>query len=378
MKGEEELILSKKRPAFFMILIQGIAFCFAMRSAAFEPTDKINIGGVLAGAYQYQIISSAPGFEDTGRGAAVFQPELLVTLTEQDEVFAKFGFAAGNALNDGISPFHIAPWAADLEDNVKDINGRSRDYLLTAWYKHTFAFSPDNALGITGGIIDATDYLDENAYAGDEYTQFMNAALVHKVHDFFPSYDLGAAAEWNIGPLDVKGVVMNVGSGDDNTYNYYGLQFGYRLNTILGEGNYRIIADRTSSDFEDPQGQKDQAMGAMVLSFDQQLGDILGAWIRFGRQDDDAAVDFQNLYSGGINILGKPWGRDKDDMGLAYALMNSGNLAIDKAHVLEAYYRAVLNEFLAISVDFQYLQDDLNDGESPRGWILGTRLTVIF
>ena len=135
------MILLNKLSAFRMILIQGIVFCFAMRAAAFEVTDRITIGGVLAGAYQYQMISAAPGFEDTGRGAAVFQPELLVTLTEQDEIFAKFGFAAGNALNDGTSPFHIAPWAADLEDNVKDINSRNRNYLLTAWYKHTFALT---------------------------------------------------------------------------------------------------------------------------------------------------------------------------------------------------------------------------------------------
>jgi len=104
-------------------------------------------------------------------------------------------------------------------------------------------------------------------------------------------------AEWNIGTMTVKGVVMNVGAGDEDTYNYYGFQFGYLLNTILGEGNYRIIADHTSRDFEDLQGHKGQARAALVLSFDQQLGDILGAWFRFGRQDDDAAFDYQNLYS---------------------------------------------------------------------------------
>lgn len=362
-----------------MLLITGIFFCAAMRATAFDFTERITLSGVLAGTYQYQTVSRASGFKDTGQGAAVFQPEMHVALTEQDEVFAKFGFAAGNALNDGTSPFHIAAWAADLEDDVKDINGRSRDYLLTAWYKHTFDFGPENALGISGGIIDATDYLDENTYAGDEYTQFMNAALVHKVHDFFPSYDLGGALEWDIGNVAVKGVVMNVGAGtDENTYNYYGLQFGYRLNTILGKGNYRIIVDHTSRYFEDLQGHIGQARAALVLSFDQQFGNILGAWIRFGRQDDDAAVDYQNLYSGGLNIIGKLWGREKDNVGLAYALMNSGNLVIDTSQVLEAYYRLVLNDYLSISADVQYMQDDLKAAESPRGWILGTRLTAIF
>ena len=107
--------------------------------SSLEIFDKISVGGVAAGAYQYQSVDDAPGFDDTGRGAFVFQPEIGFALTDADEIFTKFGFAAGNALNDAaVSPFIFAPWAADLEDDVKDINGRNRDYLLAAWYKHTF------------------------------------------------------------------------------------------------------------------------------------------------------------------------------------------------------------------------------------------------
>ena len=100
--------------------------------------DKVSIGGVVAGAYQHQSIDKTPaGFDDnTGRGAFVFEPEITVALTERDELFVKFGFGAGNALNDGTSPFTYAMWASDLEDDMKNINGRNRDHLLTAWYKH--------------------------------------------------------------------------------------------------------------------------------------------------------------------------------------------------------------------------------------------------
>jgi hypothetical protein len=93
----------------------------------YDINDKFSIGGVLAGAYQYQW---ADGDEDLGRGAISFQPEFSVRPTEKDEVFAKFGFADGNGLN-GVTAFNLAPWAADLEDDVTDINGRNRNYLLT-------------------------------------------------------------------------------------------------------------------------------------------------------------------------------------------------------------------------------------------------------
>ncbi len=55
----------------------------------------------------------------------------------------------------------------------------------------------------TGGIIDSTDYVDENAYANDEYTQFMNEALVNGPNGFAPSYDIGGAVEWEIGIWDI-------------------------------------------------------------------------------------------------------------------------------------------------------------------------------
>jgi hypothetical protein len=110
-----------------------------------------------------------------------------------------------------LTDFNLAPWAADLEDDVEDINDRHRDYLLTVWYRHTSELTENNALALTGGIIDATDYIDENAYANDEYTQFMNRALVNAPNGFTPSYDIGGAVEWEIGSWEFTAVGMNVG-----------------------------------------------------------------------------------------------------------------------------------------------------------------------
>lgn len=44
--------------------------------------DKISIGGVVAGTYQYQSVDNAPGYDDTGRGAFIFQPEVGIALTD--------------------------------------------------------------------------------------------------------------------------------------------------------------------------------------------------------------------------------------------------------------------------------------------------------
>ena len=38
--------------------------------------DKLSLGGLIAGDYQRQNVDDAQGFNNTGRGAIVFQPEI--------------------------------------------------------------------------------------------------------------------------------------------------------------------------------------------------------------------------------------------------------------------------------------------------------------
>jgi porin len=350
---------------------------FTSHALAVDINEKLSIGGVMGGAYQYQSVNNTDA-DNAGRGGLSIQPEISYRPTDKNELFAKFGFAAGNGLNE-ISPFVLAPWAAPMENDVKDINGRNRDYLLTAWYKHTFQFGESASLGLTGGLIDATDYLDENAFSNDEFTQFMNEALVNGPNVFAPSFDIGGAAELDLGNFSVRGVIMDIGENDDgNSYHFYGVQLGYMIETSLGEGNYRLIVNGTSKEFFDIDGEDKERKVCVILSFDQQLGDIFGAWIRVGKQDDKAAVDCGNLLSGGINISGQLWGREDDNFGIGYAYINGGNTDLDSSQVAEAYVRFALDEYVALTLDVQYLQDKYDDADDPNGFIYGLRLACEF
>ena len=345
---------------------------------AYDVNEQLSVGGVIAGSMQCQSLSEKAGADNECDGALPLQPELSFRPTGSDELFVKAGFASGNGLNDK-SPFVLAPWAADLHDDVKDINGSSRDYLLTAWYRHTFTLQRDATLDATIGIIDATDYLDENAYSNDEYTQFMNEALVNGPNAFLPSYDTGGVLGWSAGPWSLRGVVMSVNENDDgDDYTFYGAQLGYTLQSELGEGNYRVLVDRTSKDFHDSNGDSRHERTAILFSFDQQLGEVLGAFLRFGWQDDSAAVHYDAIWSGGIDIKGSPWNRTDDNIGLGYAYLNGGNLDIRQSQAAEAYYRFVINAHLALSADIQYMKDDRKNQENPAGFIYGMRLTAEF
>jgi porin len=344
----------------------------------------VSLGGVLSGAYQYEWVDGPPDIDDQGRGALSFQPKVSITPTEYDEIFFLFGFAAGNGLNE-VTPFNLAPWAATLEDDVKDINGRNRDYLLQAWYKHIFEFNEDHTLGLTGGIIDSTDYLDDNEYSNDEYTQFMNEALVNAPNAFLPSYDIGGAVEWGYHHFGLRGVYMNIGENDDgNNFNFYGVQLNYTIDTSLGEGHYRVAYNWTSEAFLDPDSTAEERREILIFSFDQDLGEILGAWIRFAFGSDKALVNYKAAYTGGINISGNWWGRKQDNIGIGYGYLEGADQtdeSLKNTHVAEAYVNVGVHEYLSLTFDLQYMKDRYVATASDNnvdGWIAGERATCEF
>ena len=350
----------------------------AAPTAAYDVNDNLSLGVTLAAVGQCQNVSG-DDTADSCRGAMPFQLEGAFRPAEGHELGFKLGFAAGNGLN-AISPFALAPWAADLEDDVSNINGRDRDYLLAAWYRYEAQLAEDNRLGAAIGILDSTGYLDNNEYANDEYTQFMNKVFVNSGSYGLPSYDTGAAVQWELGDWSVSAVAMNVGENDDgNNYNFFGAQLAYHFETDLGAGNYRLILAGTSDDFLDPTGTQTTRRFAGGLSFDQSLGEVVGAFLRFAWQDEDALVDYRALYSGGLNVKGAAWGREADNVGIGYAYLPGGNAGLDHTLVFETYYRFGVTDEVAITADVQWMKDDYRagtDDDDRDGWILGLRFSA--
>jgi len=352
-----------------------VAFSTAPR--AYDVTEWLSLEFVAARMGQCQDLARGGGANDDCDGALPAQSGISLRPTDNDEIYLKAGFAAGDGLNEK-SPFTLSSWAADLEDDVKDINGRW-DYLLNAWYRHDFHFRDDVSLAVTLGVIDATDYLDDNAFSNDEYGQFMNEAFVNSPQGFLPGYDLGAALALEVGRWSARAVVMEIGKNDaGNSFAFYGGQLAYRLVTPLGEGNYRVVVVGTDREFLDPTSTREERLLAGGLSFDQQLGETFGVFLRSGWQSECAAVDYDAAYSAGINIRGAAWGRENDNVGAAYGYLSGGNQGLRATHVAEAYYRLVLFEHIGLTADAQYMFDDLRAGGGPRGFIFGLRATAEF
>ncbi|UHD17734.1 carbohydrate porin [Thiocapsa bogorovii] len=384
-------------------LASGLLATFASPSRAYELNDRVSLGAVLAAAGQCQEglggsvdADGQERAENSCRGGMPFQLALDVRPSARDELYVLLGFAVEDGLN-AISPFVLAPWAVDLEDDLQDINGRGRDHLLQVWYKHTFTLGEDATLGTTFGIIDSTAYLDENAYANDEFTQFMNEAFVNSGGFNLPSYDAGAALELALGDWEIKVAALNIGENDDgNNYNFWGAQLGYRLATALGEGQYRAVMTGTSTAFFEPRPERGEETdgpenaGPLAaedtpektdlmgygLSFDQALGDRVGAFLRLAWTDHQGILDYRGLYTGGLQLGGGLWGREADTVGIAYGYLDGADTGITNTNVAELYYRFAANDVLALTADIQYMADAYDSGEDIDGWIFGMRLVA--
>jgi porin len=345
---------------------------------AHDLDESWSLTGVLAAAGQCQQISGG-ATRSNCRGGMPLQPEIIFRPDDSNEFAVKLGFAAGNALGPA-SPFAVATWAADLEDDVRHINGSGRSHLLTAWYRHRFDLGDENSAHVTAGIIDGADYLDDNAFANDEYTRFMNAALVNGPSGYVPSYGAGTALEWDGGPWSLRGVYMRVDGPDaGQAHGYLGVQGAYRVATRFGQGEYRLVLQHTSADFPAADEGGEAALRAWIISADQQLGEVLGIWARVGRQDNVAKVRFESLYSGGLSLRGRAWGRPADNVGLGLAVAQGGNLETDRLQVVELYYRAELAAAMAVTADLQHLGERTAGGSATiSGWIGGLRVTYTF
>ena len=372
---------ARLRKSFITLMSASVYYPFT--AFGYDLNDSFSIEATLTGVSQHAEIDNVideNGNErsDTARGVAVVDVGANFHPTENDEFQLTYSFAEGEAIN-GLEGFTLAPFADDLEEDLSDINSSGRYNLLEAWYKHNFELSEQTSLGITVGIIGSTGYIDENEYANDEISQFMNDIFVNNTLANLPDYDVGAALEFESGNWSIKTVIMNSENDDRNDYNYYAFQIGHHVVTRWGIGNYRIYAFTTDNEFLDRSGTDEDKLNGFGISIDQQITDSVGLFARIGTQDDDVPVDHDQMISLGVSVAGTSWNRPNDTVGIGVALLDGAkNSGINDTTALEAYYKFVISDIFDLSADAQWIEDDVEDDENPEGFLVGLRLNASF
>jgi len=268
----------------------------------------------------------------------------------------------GAGVEDELKLFSNVNADADNDENLR---------LTKAFYEHYLKSLP---LTLVFGKIGANDYIDTNEYANDECTQFLGRMFKNSVT--IELADNGPGVGIILKPADFVDVDLVLADADSNWEDMFDNiflagQVNFKPNLFNREGNYRIIAwlnDQAHTRWGDSTATKDDGYG-FGISFDQEITDNLGVFIRYGWQDpeqrlngldDDFSLEYS--WSTGLQFSGNIWGRDNDVFALAIGqaipssdYKNAGNLNAKSEGHFEAYYSYVVNDHLTLSPDIQVI-----------------------
>ena len=262
-----------------------------------------------------------------------------------------------------------------------------------------------NHLILTVGKLSATDIFDTNAYSHDPRTQFLNWALVDDGAWDYPAdakgYTGGFAAEWTFASHTLRyGIFMepqvaNELPLDARVDKAYGqvLEWEERLQVGGHPGAFRPMvfwnrahmglyqaALEESSPPDITLSRAYRSKAGAGLNWEQEVADGIGVFARAGfndgRTETWAYTEIDRSLSGGVSVNGKRWGRPDDDLGLAGVvsglssehraylaaggdgfILGDGRLDYEPEEVVEVYYLWTPIKWLAVTPDYQFVQN---------------------
>ena len=285
--------------------------------------------------------------------------------------------------------------------------------------------SADN-LVLTAGKFSVTDIFDANSLAHDPKSDFLNWSLIDTgAFDYAADawgYSYGLTAEWTQDWWTLRAGLFDLSRVPNTT------------ELVRGFGQYEIVSElEMRRDLLGPPGTvkllfwvnrgrmgsykdavalglathsaPDTALvrrpadrGGFVLNTEQQIDEDLSAFLRFGFDDGSKeAFEFTEInrtVAAGLSLKGGGWMRPADTVGLAvvdnamsrsardyFAAGGLGILIGDGALpryrdevVLEAYYSAAATDWMALSLDYQWIANPAYDAARGPVSIFALRL----
>ncbi len=280
---------------------------------------------------------------------------------------------------------------------------------------------------LTLGKISAKDIFDNNAYANDPRTQFMNWGLMANEAWDYPAdslgYTTGFAVELNQPHWAVRygffqmPEVSNGMAQDQHYLEAWGMVTEFeRRYTVNGHpGTVRLLAYLNSAHMGSYQEAVDRANPTadieatrayrykygFGLNAEQEIIKHVGAFARLGWSDGQTEAwtfaDVDRTASLGLSIKGEFWRRPNDTFGLAGVLngisreqrdflaaggtgilAGDGNLSYGWEKIMETYYDFQIWKSLHGALDYQFISDPaFNRARGPVS-VLGARLHWTF
>lgn len=284
---------------------------------------------------------------------------------------------------------------------------------------------------VKAGKLSVADDFDQNRYANNNRTQFMNYDFLYNTAWDYAAdtrgYSYGVMTayvqpDWRL----AFGVYMIPNGGNGADFDYVDVrELGYNLEltlkpnaagtvvhilTYLNEakmGSYDTALSLARSTGTTPDLQKVEGLGGVKYGFglnvEQPIADDgeTGLFGRLGWNDGGheswCYVEADRHASLGLQVSGAHWGRSDDRFGLAYGanglstphkdylaaggngiLLGDGGLNYGWEQALEVYYRIQLGPYAQISPDFQFIQNPGYNKDRGPAEVYGVRAHLSF
>lgn len=262
---------------------------------------------------------------------------------------------------------------------------------------------PTKYLSVTVGKVNVGDYFDNNTYAHDPRSQFMNWNLMDagawdypaNTRGYTPSVVLQYISKNNtlsygfsLVSVEANGSVMNWNIMEAHSQT---VEFDHNYQIARKAGTIRLLAFLNNGDMgsyakalqqlpDTPNIVLTRKYGRVKYGFavnaEQQLTKDVGVFLRGswnnGKTETWAFTEIDQTVSLGGQLIGNSWHRPNDKMGLAYAIagiskqhreylqaggsgfiLGDGNLNYGAENMLEAYYNAQITKNIFIGADYQ-------------------------
>lgn len=335
---------------------------------------KSVFGGLEIGVGGTYVLQGTQGTgDDVSDASYSIDVEFAKTFDDYGMAYLHLETGDGAGVEDELSLFSNVNRDADDSDNSVAVT--------EFWYEHYFKSLP---VTFTFGKIDPTAYIDTNAYANDECTQFLGHTFRNSPTLTFPD-DNSAGVRLLVEPaefVDFELLAMDANDDWEDVFDnlFIAGQVNIKPNLCDRPGNYRAyvwLNDKEFVKWDDPV-QNEEANYGFGISIDQEITDVVGVFARYGWQNPDVYAEgeefsLEHAWSAGVEFSGSLWKRENDTFGVAVGQIfpsdeykDAGdNLNADSEEHLELYYSFVLNEYLTITPDLQVIWDPYgNDIES--------------
>jgi len=281
-------------------------------------------------------------------------------------------------------------------------------------------------LTFSAGKLSAVDFFDTNRYAHDTRTDFLNWAIIESgAFDYAADawgYSYGMAAEWQQSWWTVRGGVFDLsevpnGKKPDPHFSQVAYMLELEERHSFGEhaGKLKLLGwinsahmalyrdavalgAETGSTPDVDFVRKRQNRAGIALNVEQEVTRGLGLFLRLssddGRKEAFEFTEINRSVSAGLSLAGELWSRPDDTVGLA-AVVNgisgdardyfaAGGLGIligdgrlphyGAESIIESYYSLRVAKWLALSLDYQYVQNPAYNRDRGPVHVVGVRI----